>query len=373
MLSVSVLILNNNLSAVQNDSPFMLTRNCLHRSSSTPCLSPTRKNLQQSDQSGPIKILGDFGRLARINEPVKGIVTVIKHGVDPIPIHNGLGCAYYFRNNKSESFIDEALGQPGLKRLVRVGEIGFREMAAYLLDRDHFANVPTTVLVKITHLVFNVNDGQFIPHDFDVGDHGTSSFPVVAVHRIRILDVRIFNTDRHAGNLLVRKLDGVGTFGQIEHIPIDHGLCLPKTSIPFSGDEIEYINHLDPACDYEMLRMELLMIRVACLRVLIGEMMGRDFRCKYEEPSELEAACLEARKILCVPGRNPLSRSDECSEGDEIVVDEEPLKLERTFGGSLLKPTCLTPYIFMHAFKTDFQKSCFQMILILQFFFLVFK
>ncbi|XP_034673092.1 phosphatidylinositol 4-kinase gamma 7-like [Vitis riparia] len=440
-LTFGDLILNNDLSAVRNDSPLLLTRNCLHRSSSTPCLSPTGKNLQQRDQSGPIEILGRFGRLARINELVKDIVTAIKHGVDPIPVHSGLGGAYYFRNKKGESvaivkptdeepfapnnpkgFIGKALGQPGLKRSVRVGEAGFREVAAYLLDRDHFANVPATVLVKITHSVFNVNDGvngnklhnrkkvskiaslqQFIPHDFDAGDHGTSSFPVAAVHRIGILDVRIFNTDRHAGNLLVRKLDGVGTFGQAELIPIDHGLCLPESledpyfewihwpqaSIPFSEDELEYINNLDPARDSEMLRMELPMIREACLRVLvlctiflkeaaifglclaeIGEMMSREFRCNYEEPSELEVVCLEARRILAdrevivldaeggeqefqfdldcedaevdmppklsrdslkkgsfqngfkgVPGRNPLSRLDECSEEDEIEVD----------------------------------------------------
>ena len=440
-LTFGDLILNNDLSAVRNDSPLLLTRNCLHRSSSTPCLSPTGKNLQQRDQSGPIEILGRFGRLARINELVKDIVTAVKHGVDPIPVHSGLGGAYYFKNKKGESvaivkptdeepfapnnpkgFIGKALGQPGLKRSVRVGETGFREVAAYLLDRDHFANVPATVLVKITHSVFNVNDGvngnklhnrkkvskiaslqQFIPHDFDAGDHGTSSFPVAAVHRIGILDVRIFNTDRHAGNLLVRKLDGVGTFGQVELIPIDHGLCLPESledpyfewihwpqaSIPFSEDELEYINNLDPARDSEMLRMELPMIREACLRVLvlctiflkeaaifglclaeIGEMMSREFRCNYEEPSELEVVCLEARRILAdrevivldaeggeqefqfdldcedaevdmppklsrdylkkgssqngfkgVPGRNPLSRLDECSEEDEIEVD----------------------------------------------------
>jgi hypothetical protein len=34
------------------------------------------------------------------------------------------------------------------------------------------------------------------------------------VHRIGILDIRIFNTDRHAGNLLVRKLGGVGRLGE---------------------------------------------------------------------------------------------------------------------------------------------------------------
>ncbi|RVX14165.1 Phosphatidylinositol 4-kinase gamma 7 [Vitis vinifera] len=374
-LTFGDLILNNDLSAVRNDSPLLLTRNCLHRSSSTPCLSPTGKNLQQRDQSGPIEILGRFGRLARINELVKDIVTAVKHGVDPIPVHSGLGGAYYFKNKKGESvaivkptdeepfapnnpkgFIGKALGQPGLKRSVRVGETGFREVAAYLLDRDHFANVPATVLVKITHSVFNVNDGV----------NGNKLHNRKKVSKIASLQ-------QHAGNLLVRKLDRVGTFGQVELIPIDHGLCLPESledpyfewihwpqaSIPFSEDELEYINNLDPAPA----------IFGLCLAE-IGEMMSREFRCNYEEPSELEVVCLEARRILAdrevivldaeggeqefqfdldcedaevdmppklsrdylkkgssqngfkgVPGRNPLSRLDECSEEDEIEVD----------------------------------------------------
>ena len=33
-----------------------------------------------------------------------------------------------------------------------------REVAAYLLDFDHFANVPSTTLAKISHPIFNVND-----------------------------------------------------------------------------------------------------------------------------------------------------------------------------------------------------------------------
>ncbi|KAJ7953962.1 Phosphatidylinositol 4-kinase [Quillaja saponaria] len=255
-----------------------------------------------------------------------------------------------FAPNNPKGFVGKALGQPGLKRSVRVGETGFREVAAYLLDYDHFANVPPTALVKITHSIFNVNDGvngnkpqkkklvskiaslqQFIRHDFDASDHGTSSFPVASVHRIGILDIRILNTDRHAGNLLVRKLDGVGGFGQVELIPIDHGLCLPETledpyfewihwpqaSIPFSEDELQYIENLNPFQDYEMLRRELPMIREACLRVLvlctiflkeaaayglclgeIGEMMSREFRSGEEEPSELEVMCMGARRMI---------------------------------------------------------------------------
>lgn len=368
-LTIGDTVLKNDLSAIRNDSPLLLTRNLLHRSSSTPCLSPTGRDVQQRDQSGPIEILGHSNSFVRTKQLVKEIVKAMKTGVDPLPVHSGLGGAYYFRNIRGESvaivkptdeepfapnnpkgFVGKALGQPGLKRSVRVGETGFREVAAYLLDHDHFANVPPTALVKITHTIFNINDGmngnkienrklvskiasfqQFIPHDFDASDHGTSSFPVAAVHRIGILDVRILNTDRHAGNLLVRKLDGVGRFGQVELTPIDHGLCLPETledpyfewihwpqaSIPFSDDELEYIEGLDPVRDVEMLRSELPMIREACLRVLIlctiflkeaaayglclaeiGEMMTREFRGGDEEPSELEVVCIEARRLI---------------------------------------------------------------------------
>ena len=393
-------VLKNDLSVVRNDSPLLLTRNFLHRSSSTPCFSPTGRDLQQRDQSGPIEILGCSNQSPRTKDLVKDIAKAIKSGIDPIPVLSGLGGAYYFRNclgenvaivkptdeepyapNNPKGFVGKTLGQPGLKRTVRVGETGFREVAAYLLDHDHFANVPSTALVKITHPVFNVNDGvngyihqnrnqlskiaslqQFIPHDFDASDHGTSSFPVTAVHRIGILDIRILNTDRHAGNLLVRKLDGVGRFGQVELVPIDHGLCLPESledpyfewihwpqaSISFSEDELQYIDHLDPFSDSDMLRMELPMIREACLRVLvlctiflkeaaafglclaeIGGMMSREFRGHDEEPSELELICIDARTLLV---EREISTS-EVKEGDkdefqfDLDCEEEVLEL----------------------------------------------
>ncbi|CAI9785314.1 unnamed protein product [Fraxinus pennsylvanica] len=379
-LTFGDMVLKNDLSAIRNDSHLLLTRNFMHRSSSTPCLSPTARDIQQRDQSSPIEILGKSTCYAKMKQLVKEIGKGIKNGVDPLPVHSGLGGAYYFRNkrgvsvaivkptdeepfapNNPKGFVGKALGQPGLKRSVRVGETGFREVAAFLLDYDHFANVPPTALVKITHSIFNVNDGvngnkpqnkthvskiasfqQFIPHDFDASDHGTSSFPVAAVHRIGILDIRILNTDRHAGNLLVRKLDGVGRFGQVELIPIDHGLCLPEcledpyfewihwpqASIPFSDDELEYIKNLDPITDSEMLRSELPMIREACLRVLvlctiflkeaavnglclaeIGEMMSREFRSGEEEPSELEVVCMEAKRQVA-EDMSPKARAD---------------------------------------------------------------
>ncbi|EPS72797.1 hypothetical protein M569_01959, partial [Genlisea aurea] len=402
-LTFGDLVLKNDLSAVRNDSPLLLTRNFLHRSSSTPCLSPTGRDLQQRDKSGPVEILRNSSRFAKTQQLVKEIVKAVKNGVDPIPVQSGLGGAYYFRNirgecvaivkptdeepfapNNPKGFVGKALGQPGLKRSVRVGETGFREVAAYLLDHDHFANVPPTALVKITHSIFNMNDGvngnkaqtknlvskiaslqQFIPHDFDASDHGTSSFPVAAVHRIGILDIRILNTDRHAGNLLVRKLDGVGQFGQVELIPIDHGLCLPEcledpyfewihwpqAAIPFSDDELEYISNLDPSYDAEMLRTELPMIHEACLRVLhlctvflkeaaayglclaeIGEMMSREFRNGEEEPSELEFICIDARRLVAEEMQSFKSGAEldefqfdiDCEDGFEFNTNPTP-------------------------------------------------
>ncbi|KAI3980262.1 hypothetical protein MKX01_024997 [Papaver californicum] len=411
-LTFGDLVLNSDLSGIRTDSPLLLMRNFMHRSSSTPCLSPAGKDLLQRDQSGVIEILGRSGSFVRMKPLVKDIVKAIKNGVDPIPVYSGLGGAYYFRNkvgenvaivkptdeepfapNNPKGFIGKALGQPGLKRSVRVGETGFREVAAYLLDYDHFANVPPTALVKITHSIFNINDGvnckkanerktvskiascqQFIRHDFDASDHGTSNFPVSDVHKIGILDVRIFNTDRHAGNLLVRKLDGVGAFGQVELVPIDHGLCLPENledpyfewihwpqaSIPFTEDELEYIANLDPVKDSEMLRMELPMIREACLRVLfvstiflkeaaafglclgeIGEMMSREFRSRDEEPSELELICIKARRLI--KEKEVLSTPDfEVVDEDEYQFDideEETGSASKIVDDSIMKET----------------------------------
>ncbi|KAH6797864.1 phosphoinositide 4-kinase gamma 7 [Perilla frutescens var. hirtella] len=414
-LTFGDMVLKNDLSAIRNDSPLLLTRNLMHRSSSTPCLSPTGRDVQQKDQSGPIEILGHSDRFSKTKQLVKETIKAIKNGVDPIPAQGGLGGAYYFRNvrgdslaivkptdeepfapNNPKGFVGKALGQPGLKRSVRVGETGFREVAAYLLDYDNFANVPPTALVKITHSIFNINDGvnanrpqtkklvskiasfqQYIPHDFDASDHGTSSFPVSAVHRIGILDIRIFNTDRHAGNLLVRKLDDIGRFGQVELIPIDHGLCLPESledpyfewihwpqaSIPFSDDELEYIRNLDPARDSEMLKSELPMIREACLRVLylctiflkgaaaygmclaeIGEMMTREFHNGEEEPSELEVICMEARRLISEEIFSPRGEADDdfqfdidCDDGgydyESLSSEESETPFHLGFGG----------------------------------------
>ncbi|KAJ4785720.1 phosphatidylinositol 4-kinase gamma-like protein [Rhynchospora pubera] len=378
-LSFGDKILENDLTSVRGESPLLLTRNSMHRSCSTPCLNPSRartdydtRTVKNGEEgSRLVEILGfSSGRPAKLAKLVQDVLHAIKSGVDPVPVSSGLGGSYYFRGingenlaivkptdeepfapNNPKGFVGKTLGEPGLKRSVRVGETGFREVAAYLLDHENFANVPPTALVKITHPIFHLNGDnhhkafgnagtckiaslqQFVPHNYDASDYGTSGFPVSAVHRIGILDIRILNTDRHGGNVLVRNIySGVGDFGgSAELLPIDHGLCLPETledpyfewihwpqaSVAFSEEELKYISNLDPEKDCKLLQKEIPMIREACLRVLvlctnflkisaelgfslsqIGAMMSREFKGSEEEPSELELICMEARGAI---------------------------------------------------------------------------
>ena len=113
------LILKKDSSEIRNDSPLLLRKSIL-RSSSTPCLSPTGRDFYQN----------------KVFEIVKP--------TDEEP----------FAPNNPKGFTGRALGQPGLKRSIRVGETGLREVAAYLLDHNQFAKVPPTALVKATHCSF---------------------------------------------------------------------------------------------------------------------------------------------------------------------------------------------------------------------------
>ncbi len=82
---------------------------------------------------------------------------------------------------------------------------------------------------------------EFVQHDCDTSEMGSSRFAVADVHRIGILDLRLFNTDRHAGNILVRRPRASGANlsalarlddAQLALIPIDHGFCLPEALEP---------------------------------------------------------------------------------------------------------------------------------------------
>jgi len=169
----------------------------------------------------------------------KGLIS----GCSPTLCESGVGGTYFMRDEFSRTVgvfkpQDEEMGclnnpkgftpqsdsykDDSARRGVMVGEAAFRECAAYILDHEHFSGVPATDLVVCSHPSFNnsswmepddqVKIGSFQEykdHDFDAQDISpakASKFSVREVHKIAILDIRLFNTDRHGGNILVRKV-----------------------------------------------------------------------------------------------------------------------------------------------------------------------
>jgi hypothetical protein len=99
------------------------------------------------------------------------------------------------------------------------GSAACREVAAYLLDHHSFAGVPPTMLAVMQHEAFFSSEHvagkklkigslqAFVAHSYDADDLPSSTvrrFPLAEVHRLAVLDIRLCNTDRHGGNVLVR-------------------------------------------------------------------------------------------------------------------------------------------------------------------------
>jgi len=193
----------------------------------------------------------------------------LKQRNHPIRSSEGSGGTYFMQDSTGMEYvsvfkpIDEepnAVNNPqglpvssngeGLKIGTRVGEGAMREVAAYILDHPRsgprlvsgeaigFAGVPPTVMVQCLHQQFNHPDGfecspkhskvgslqAFMKNDGNCEDLGPRYFSVEEVHKITVLDLRMANADRHAGNILFRK----DSDGRITLIPIDHGYCLPE-------------------------------------------------------------------------------------------------------------------------------------------------
>ena len=128
----------------------------------------------------------------------------------------------------------------------------------------------------------------FAEHTCDANDIASSRFSADSIHRVGILDVRLLNLDRHAGNLLVAEAPrgGSGAGGPAplhKLVPIDHGFALPEAlddpyfewqywpqaSVPFSAEVKAYVEALDGPADVAMLQRELPALRPECLRCLL--------------------------------------------------------------------------------------------------------
>ncbi|KAK6250738.1 hypothetical protein SCA6_004743 [Theobroma cacao] len=248
----------------------------------------------------------------------------LERGNKPIRSSEGSGGAYFMQDSSGQKYIsvfkpiDEepmAVNNPqglplsldgeGLKKGTRVGEGALREVAAYLLDHrmagphsfdgggKGFAGVPPTVMVKCLHKGFNYPEGYgYDPKNIKIGslqmfvnnvgsceDMGPGAFPVDEVHKISVLDIRLANADRHAGNILVTRNCEEG---RVSLVPIDHGYCLPENfedctfdwlywpqaHEPYTPGVINYIKSLDAEKDIELLKFHGWDMPPKCARTL---------------------------------------------------------------------------------------------------------
>jgi len=126
----------------------------------------------------------------------------------------------------------ESLSKCGVRR----GEAAAREVAASIIN-EHcggYFGVPVTRMVTLCHPYFNRPDGTprtktgslqaFVKCDGNAGDIGPNAFPLDQVQRLAILDMLIYNTDRHEGNILYQKTQEATSI-----VPIDHGFSLPDS------------------------------------------------------------------------------------------------------------------------------------------------
>ncbi|KAL2921830.1 Phosphatidylinositol 4-kinase gamma 3 [Bienertia sinuspersici] len=257
-----------------------------------------------------------------IRQLISSTFSGLDRGNPPVRSSEGCGGAYLMLDPAGEEYIsvfkpiDEepmAVNNPqglpeskdgeGLKKGTKVGGGALREVAAYILDHPRtgprspyhpeagFAGVPPTALVKALHEGFHHPNGYTGSHkNMKIGslqmymknfgsceDMGPGAFPVEEVHKISVLDIRLVNADRHAGNILVSR----DHEGQIRLIPIDHGYCLPnkfedctfdwlywpQARQPYSPETIKYIESLDAEEDIRLLKLHGWNIPPECARI----------------------------------------------------------------------------------------------------------
>ncbi|KAG2596770.1 phosphatidylinositol 4-kinase gamma 1-like [Panicum virgatum] len=321
------------------------------RSQSSPCfttVAPAGAEHAADRSEGKVQRVEIVaGRHARgVRELIAEAAAAIASGTRLVPAQGGLGGALLLTGSRGGEHVavikqlDDAAGPPGSGGYE--SQAVLREVAAFLLDHGGFASVEPTALIRISRPAMPAamaSIQRFVAHEYDAGELGPSQFSVASVHRVGILDVRLLNIDRHAGNILVKNPPSSRGASStppppLDLVPIDHGLCLPEqlddpyfewlhwpqASLPFSDDELAYVASLDPFEDAETLRAELPSLREPAIRILtlctiflkraaaaglcladIGDMMTREFVAQEEGLSTLEALCRQAHDSVVLP------------------------------------------------------------------------
>ncbi|KAJ6795503.1 phosphatidylinositol 4-kinase gamma 4-like [Iris pallida] len=316
-----------------------------------------------------------------IQEMVMSALAGLENGNLPVMSAEGTGGAYFMQDESGLKYVavfkpmDEepmaennprglplSLDGEGLKRGTRVGEGALREVAAYILDHPvkgrrrsfssdemGFSGVPLTVMARCVdggEKGFKIGSLQkFVKNNGSCEDMGPGAFPVGEVHKIAVLDLRLANADRHAGNMLVCKEEGLFVL-----VPIDHGYCLPENfedctfewlywpqaRQPFNSETMDYIRSLDADEDINLLKSYGWELSLECSRTLristmllkkgaergltpydIGSILCRE---TLKKESRIEKIILEAKDAV-LPGTSENAFLEAVSE----IMDREIL------------------------------------------------
>lgn len=248
-----------------------------------------------------------MGSKSTISGPQRTLLEQVLEGLvyhAPELCEEGLNGTYFLRNKEGRRIaVFKPVDEEGdntdnpkrsldegqfVNRGILSGEGAQREVAAYLLDYGHFHSVPETIMASLSHPRFcssssNGDYGmkigslqEYIDSDGCAEDVGPKQFRVRDVHKIGVLDLRIFNTDRHAGNILITEESD----GSYRLTPIDQGLSLPPTlehawfdwlhwpqaKLPFDAETRSFIRHINVNEDADLL--EKLGIHPDCIRTM---------------------------------------------------------------------------------------------------------
>jgi DNA-directed RNA polymerase subunit N (RpoN/RPB10) len=241
-------------------------------------------------------------------EAISNLIKTVREGLEihePELCEEGINGTYFMKNKQGKRIAvfkpadeegntdnnpkrsDENQGE-FVNNGILAGEGAQREVAAYLLDHEHFSGVPRTTMVTLSHPSFRSSTEsngevtktgslqEYIDNDGAAWDVGPAVFRVRDVHRIGILDLRIFNNDRHGGNILLNKCPD----GAFRLTPIDQGLSLsstldhatfewlnwPQAHIAFDDNTKRYIERINVDEDAQILAN--LGVRSECIRTM---------------------------------------------------------------------------------------------------------
>lgn len=293
-------------------------------------------------------------------------------GVYMMKASNGQGVAM-FKPMEEEKFVREGLNP---------GEGAVREEAAYVLDSRNggFSGVPPTAVAQLhvskagkakngaVQRFMNSKMGSL--EDFGMPNeiaHAAEFVPIDEIHKIGILDIRVFNTDRHPGNILL-----LGEKAPYALVPIDHGCILPswfhlaearfdwanypQAKVPFSCEMVNKIQNLDWRQDAIELRK--LGIREECVTTLRICTMLLQIAAQCGKSLHWIATFMQRSGCLDQPSALEMEISNTC-HATEIPFHFIPNEYKEMTGSIELGILSRRPHgIFFEKLKLAFQRCC---------------